>query len=398
MVELERTGRAREEGARDTAHLLQMRYGLSGWKARRMVEAAGALERLPRLGEALEQGVLGPDKAIELARYATPGTEEGLIRWAARVSYAAVRRRGELEEQRGREQEERLLRERSCTWYLYDAGRRFHLDLDLPAADGVRLATAVEEVAGRIPVLPGEEDPGSAPARRADAILALCTGWAGEGEGPSVSATVVLHAQVGPVGRGAELEAGGVADPGAASRLACTGTLEHLHEDPSGRVLHRRREPRRPPVWMVRQVRYRDGGCTFPGCGTRAFCEAHHIVFHRFGGPTTLENLTLLCSFHHRLVHEHGWRIRRTPEGGLVWLRPDGRVHTPEPVLRGSDVDPVQEPVVYGPFGEGDDASALATRPPSAATSPLAPVLRLGAGGTLAGDARWAEARAGRDP
>ncbi|GIV00637.1 MAG: hypothetical protein KatS3mg014_2252 [Actinomycetota bacterium] len=181
-----------------------------------------------------------------------------------------------------------------------------------------------------------------------------------------------------------------MADPGAASRLACTGTLEHVHEDPSGRVLHRAREPRRPPAWMVRQVRYRDQGCTFPGCGTRAFTEAHHIVFYRFGGPTTLENLTLVCSFHHRLVHEHGWRIRRGPEGELTWFRPDGRPHTPGPVLRGAEVDPVEDPVVYGPFGE-EDALPL---PPS----PLAPVPRLEARGARAGEARAAPARAGPDP
>ncbi len=56
VVELERTGRAREEGARDTAHLLQMRYGLSGWKARRAVEAAGALEQVHPGAVYLHQG------------------------------------------------------------------------------------------------------------------------------------------------------------------------------------------------------------------------------------------------------------------------------------------------------------------------------------------------------
>jgi len=100
----------------------------------------------------------------------------------------------------------------------------------------------------------------------------------------------------------------------------------------------------------VRQVRYRDGGCTFPGCGTRAYTEAHHIRFHRFGGKMTMENLTLLCSFHHRLVHEHGWRIRREPAGELSWYRPDGRRHHPGPVLRGADVDGMRQLEVFGPF------------------------------------------------
>ena len=68
---------------------------------------------------------------------------------------------------------------------------------------------------------------------------------------------------------------------------------------------------------MQRQVRYRDRECRFPGCGARRFTEAHHITFWRDGGQTTLENLVLICGFHHRLVHEHGWHIERAPGGSI---------------------------------------------------------------------------------
>uniref|UniRef100_A0A7C4PKX2 HNH endonuclease n=1 Tax=Anaerolinea thermolimosa TaxID=229919 RepID=A0A7C4PKX2_9CHLR len=369
ICELERTRRWKAEGARDTAHLLCMRYGISAWKAHRMVDAAHALPRLPRLSEALEHGLLGPDKVLELARYATPATEQDLIGWARRVSVTTVRRRGELQERALREQAERLQRERRCTFYLSDGGRRFHLEAELPAAEGARIAAAIEQVASAIPVMPGEEDARYAAARRADALVALCTYGAaggssgaagGEGAGgkdpgttlllPRVRATVVLHARVGAQHRLAELEAGGICHPTSAERVSCTGVVEHVHEDRFGRLLSRISQRRTPPSWMVRQVRYRDGGCTFPGCGTRAYTEAHHIRFHRFGGKTTMENLTLLCSFHHRLVHEHGWKIRREASGELSWYRPDGRRHSPGPVLRGADVDGVPELEVFGPF------------------------------------------------
>jgi len=75
---------------------------------------------------------------------------------------------------------------------------------------------------------------------------------------------------------------------------------------------------------MLRQVRYRDLGCTFPGCGARRFTEAHHIQHWRDGGKTTVENLALVCSFHHRLVHEYGWQMARSPEGDAAWFRPSG--------------------------------------------------------------------------
>ena len=81
---------------------------------------------------------------------------------------------------------------------------------------------------------------------------------------------------------------------------------------------------REPSAWMLRQIRYRDRGCRFPGCGTRSFTQAHHIVWWRNGGRTDLDNLLLICSFHHRLVHEHGWSVKRDDDGTLGWFRRDG--------------------------------------------------------------------------
>jgi hypothetical protein len=80
---------------------------------------------------------------------------------------------------------------------------------------------------------------------------------------------------------------------------------------------------------MLRLLRYRDVGCTFPGCGARRFTQAHHIVWWGEGGSTDLDNLTLVCFFHHRLVHEYGWRIRKDAKRRLRWITPDGVVHRP---------------------------------------------------------------------
>jgi hypothetical protein len=93
---------------------------------------------------------------------------------------------------------------------------------------------------------------------------------------------------------------------------------------------------------MLRQLRYRDRECTFPGCGTRRFTQAHHIVWWGLGGPTDLANLALVCSFHHKLVHEHGWSITRDQGGTLQWLHPDGSSHRagPGPPLEASERQP----------------------------------------------------------
>ena len=52
--------------------------------------------------------------------------------------------------------------------------------------------------------------------------------------------------------------------------------------------------------------------------------DAHHIKHWSAGGETSLENLMLLCSRHHRLVHEGGFRIERGYQNHWFFKRPDG--------------------------------------------------------------------------
>jgi hypothetical protein len=165
----------RDSGARDTAHWLAIRYGISEWKARRWVAAAHALEHLPRIAGALESGELGIDKVVELARFAK-GDEEGrLIRWARTVSVGAVRHRADLEAKGSIKDLRETERSREVTWWYFDEGRRFGLEADLPAACGPVVIKALEREAERIAALPGEQDEVYASARRADALVALCS-------------------------------------------------------------------------------------------------------------------------------------------------------------------------------------------------------------------------------
>lgn len=75
VAEVERRSAWQDSGARDTAHWLSMRYGVSNWKAHRWIHAADALERLPRLSDSFSSDELGMDKVVELARFAAPDTE-----------------------------------------------------------------------------------------------------------------------------------------------------------------------------------------------------------------------------------------------------------------------------------------------------------------------------------
>ena len=114
-------------------------------------------------------------------------------------------------------------------------------------------------------------------------------------------------------------------------RLLCDARVQTVLEDEKGDALRIGRVSREPSSSMVRQLRYRDKECRFPGCGTRRFTQAHHIVWWERGGPTELENLLLVCGFHHRLVHEHGWGVRRDRDGTVRWFSPDGRSYVAGP-------------------------------------------------------------------
>jgi hypothetical protein len=181
--------------------------------------------------------------------------------------------------------------------------------------------------------MPEEEGEAFTAARRADALVALCSARIAGDPDPD-RATVVVHAQAAALDAGSggcELEDGPAIDPAIARRLLCNARVQTVVEDERGNVLELGRMTREPSAAMLRQVRYRARECRFPGCGTRRFTEAHHIVWWRHGGRTDPSNLLLICSFHHRLVHELGWSIRREADGETAWFHPDGSCHRSGP-------------------------------------------------------------------
>ena len=324
IAEMDRRALWRGSGARDLAQWLAIRQGISHWKARRWVGAAHALEHLSDLDRALDSGELGIDKVAELARFADFETEAGLITWAKRVSCAAVRRRGDLEARRSLAEVRQTERARFLNWWHVDDGDRLGLEGELPAAQGAVVVTALQRAADSIPVMPGEEDAGYAEARRADALVALCSNRIAEDADPD-RATVVVHARLGDVlgtEGSAGTEGGGRLHPETVRRLLCDARIQPVIEDERGEPVRLGRATREPSPAMMRQLRYRDGECRFPGCGSRRFVQAHHVVWWGDGGRTDLDNLVLVCFFHHRLVHEHGWNIERDADGSVRWLRP----------------------------------------------------------------------------
>src|SRR2546427_7456449 len=282
----------RDDGAHDMAHWLCTRYGLSSWKAYRWIAAAHALEDLPQLSRAFARGDLGIGTMVELARFAAPETEAGLIAWAQGVSCGAIRHRGDLAMRAPVQEVVDADNDRSVSWSYFDEGRRFGLEAELPAAQGAVVARALERAAEAIPAMPGEEDQLFASARRADALVALSSARIAN-DVDQDRATVVIHAQLEGLRTGAggcEVEGGPAIHPATVERLLCNARVQTVVQSEAGDVVGLGRITREPSAWMLRQIRYRDRECRFPGCGARRFTQAHHIVWWRDGGCTDLDN------------------------------------------------------------------------------------------------------------
>ena len=66
----------------------------------------------------------------------------------------------------------------------------------------------------------------------------------------------------------------------------------------------------------------RDGGCSFPGCDRPPeWCERHHVLDWARGGRTDLDNLTLLCAYHHHNFASRGWTCLMI-DGLPAWIPP----------------------------------------------------------------------------
>ena len=167
---------------------------------------------------------------------------------------------------------------------------------------------------------------------RADALVAVADSFLATGPAARTGGDrhqILVHVDAATLsgadesGR-CELEHGAPLAAETARRLACEASIVRLLER-DGKPLTIGRKSRSIPPALRRALRTRDKGCRFPGCGSRRFLDAHHIEHWARGGATDLDNLIHLCGTHHRLLHEGGFHLEPSPDGKLIFHRPDGR-------------------------------------------------------------------------
>ncbi|MFX1784447.1 DUF222 domain-containing protein [Prescottella equi] len=227
---------------------------------------------------------------------------------------------------------------------------------DLDAVTGEMLLTALSALTKPRNLLddPAEKRP---PARqRADAFAEILRRYLDSGEAPVEGGErphLSLHVNASDLARSESAHEWKPTDDGSdlfgdkdiarmphigplsiatARRLACDCHLTPIVMD-DGVPINLGRSSRTVSKKQRRALIARDHGCVFPGCGAPpAHCEGHHIKHWADGGPTDLDNLVLLCRYHHTLLHHSHWDVKigadRHP-----WFTPP------------STVDPYKKPI-----------------------------------------------------
>ena len=333
----------RWQGFRSCAHWFSWRTGISIGPAREKVRVARCLPCLSLIPEAFARGEISYSKVRALTRIANAENEEKLLDFARHGTTAHVERmvRHWRRLDRGDASEAARAERRGLSVWLTDDGS-YEVRGRLNPEVGALLLKALEVAEDRLyraERRAGTEHQTTVEQRRADALGV----WLEERVQPQVQ--LVVHSFKGDehgkkeereqqeeqeqqAARRPDAPAPLVTEEGSSvsaetsSRLACDAEVVPITRADDGSVLDVGRR-RRTVGWRLRKaLEARDRGCRFPGCDSRARTHAHHITPWAEGGETAMNNLVLLCPFHHRAVHEGGWRVEMDEWGAPRFLNP----------------------------------------------------------------------------
>jgi hypothetical protein len=155
-----------------------------------------------------------------------------------------------------------------------------------------------------------ETDTRTPSQRRHDALEDLSRGYLEGaetsdvgGEKPHLNIHVDLDALRGLAGGLHETETGHVLTIDAIRQLACDSSLHRLVMNGESEIIDVGSCTRVIPSALRRAVIARDRHCTYKECDRPArWCDVHHKIHWADGDETCLDNLCLLCRFHHTLI------------------------------------------------------------------------------------------------
>lgn len=115
----------------------------------------------------------------------------------------------------------------------------------------------------------------------------------------------------------------------AVRKLACDAEIIPGVLGSNGEILDLGRARRLVTAGLFLALVLRDRHCAFPGCTRPPIaCDAHHITHWADGGPTSLDNLVLLCRRHHTITHHTPWTVHIDPDTRRPVWKPPPRAAT----------------------------------------------------------------------
>ena len=294
------------QGAVSCAHWLSWKCGIALGAAREKVRVAHALAALPLIDDELRHGRLSFSKVRALTRVATPDNEPKLVELGRESTAAQLEKICRLlDPQRPRaaaDQERRWLRARDV------AGGMVRIEAQLRPDEAARVLAACDVLAGSA-------------AARVDALLTMAEATLRGDQPDRPPVEIMVHVDAATL-NGAQGDTALSAE--TSRRLLCDAGIVPVLDDDQGQPLSVGRKHRVFAGALRRALLARDRTCRYPGCTHARYLHGHHVRHWIDGGETSIANGTLLCTYHHRLVHEGGFRIV-SDDLGLHFLGPDGR-------------------------------------------------------------------------
>lgn len=318
VAELDELGAAQELGFRSTAHWLAVECRLESRTARDYVRIGHRLQAWPHVRQALAEGRLTYSQCRALARASVEEDEHELLEIALKSTVVSLERHLMIlrsAPSADPDIAERVHERRTVQWAWQKDGT-VNLWGRLDPVDGAALIEAIDIGATRIHS--GRDGPRPAlGARRADALAEIA-------HSGCPKTTLMLHADLKsladePGGEILHLRDGPSIPADLARRLTCDAMV-------SVHGLNHGRTRRVVSAAQRRALEARDGRkCWMPGCDHTPDLDAHHILHWTHGGTSDLDNLVLLCPFHHRLLHEGGWHMT-IRQGRVLVINPAGEI------------------------------------------------------------------------
>ena len=315
-------------GLGNCAEWLAWRCDLSMITAKEKLRVAHALKILPAISAAFSSGVLSYTKVRELTRVAHRDNEQDLLDLALRMTATHVAQRCRelrMGDEASIDMAARAFANRSLSVRRDPHRGTMIVTVELPMDTGELLEKALDKARDdEVLEIPDLADT-SWSTRQADAFLNMVTGYLSDTENDKQSNDnylVTIHVEQsalqGKQGRSAlPIE--------TVKRICCDSHAVVLTETEKGEPLSIGRKSRIIPKGIECAVRARDNNCCkFPGCHNRRFLQCHHVEHWSNNGETSVENLMLLCTKHHTLLHEGGFRIETDFQDNWYFVRPDG--------------------------------------------------------------------------